>query len=371
MSFLTADGFCSAYYSLALKGIGCLNPSRQNTIPLKSRVKKYKRMGFRIVDFDDREVYSHHTYSSALPEAALPSPQKPENALTVWNCPHVPRRFSDVGSFRKDTSTLLRAERTGKTSAWNEKDPASFVPQGSQELMQWLRVVSTADPSSWPLNYPFRVVYAHLLPCFSPPSVEVRIQGVIEDGSVKRGVWVQRPKVFGQESIRWLRLGYGKAEHQERFQTQLRTLRSIADTCKRQLSLPPSTLPLPTSICLRRRTPEFGDSMTAPIVNEINGKTGVLEKRSLNDLRVGDMLDINVDVEVAVYRAEDSVPRTANRSRKLGKLISHDLLDFRYVEKDTIGHTMVEPIDQPLTPDESLLVKSLNMKWKQKQMSPA
>lgn len=41
------------------------------------------------------------------------------------------------------------------------------------------------------------------------------------------------------------------------------------------------------------------------------GHSGSLEKLSVHELGVGDLLDIHVYVDVTVYRADDSVPRTA------------------------------------------------------------
>lgn len=50
-----------------------------------------------------------------------------------------------------------------------------------------------------------------------------------------------------------MRLGYGRPKYRERFEAQIRALRRVADTCKVQIGLSPSTLPLPRSLYLRRR----------------------------------------------------------------------------------------------------------------------
>lgn len=66
----------------------------------------------------------------------------------------------------------------------------------------------------------------------------------------------RRPKCFGDERVRWMRLVHGNESDKEKFEEQIRALRSIADACKAQLSLPPSHSCLPTAIYLRRRQPE-------------------------------------------------------------------------------------------------------------------
>lgn len=56
MSFLTADGFCSAYHSLTERGISCINPSREVTPRVKRCIKKYETRGFIIDDFGGNQV---------------------------------------------------------------------------------------------------------------------------------------------------------------------------------------------------------------------------------------------------------------------------------------------------------------------------
>lgn len=43
----------------------------------------------------------------------------------------------------------------------------------------------------------------------------------------------------------------------------------------------------------------------------IEETSGLLRTSSVHDLGAGDLLDINVHVDVTVFRAEDSIPRTA------------------------------------------------------------
>lgn len=42
MSFLTADGYCSAYHTMTVRGIGCMNPSRLVSPRIKRCIKKYE-----------------------------------------------------------------------------------------------------------------------------------------------------------------------------------------------------------------------------------------------------------------------------------------------------------------------------------------
>lgn len=56
MSFLTSDGFCSAYYDMTSRGVGCLNPSRWLTPRIHRCLQKYEKRGFKIGNFDINEV---------------------------------------------------------------------------------------------------------------------------------------------------------------------------------------------------------------------------------------------------------------------------------------------------------------------------
>lgn len=56
MSFLTSDGYCSAYHDMTVRGIGCINPSRLMTPRVKRCIKKYEERGFKIGQFDISEV---------------------------------------------------------------------------------------------------------------------------------------------------------------------------------------------------------------------------------------------------------------------------------------------------------------------------
>lgn len=42
---------------------------------------------------------------------------------------------------------------------------------------------------------------------------------------------------------------------------------------------------------------------------QLDALSGLFRPLSVHDLRLGDLLDVNVFVDVTVYRAEDSVPR--------------------------------------------------------------
>lgn len=66
MSFLTADGFCSAYHALTERGIACLNPSRDLTPRIRRCMTKYERRGFKIGNFDINEVCPNMSYQTAL-----------------------------------------------------------------------------------------------------------------------------------------------------------------------------------------------------------------------------------------------------------------------------------------------------------------
>lgn len=90
----------------------------------------------------------------------------------------------------KGSPNLLHIARTKDDSLPSQvKD--GYVPKSKDQISQWLRVVSTASPERDVMNYPYDVVYACPLDSSSSNRLEIRIQGVFEDGSLRQGVLVQ------------------------------------------------------------------------------------------------------------------------------------------------------------------------------------
>lgn len=69
-------------------------------------------------------------------------------------------------------------------------EDCSYVPKNKDQLLDWLRVVSAASPMRDVLNYPFHVVYTRTLTEPVPARMEIRIQGTLEDGSLRSGVLI-------------------------------------------------------------------------------------------------------------------------------------------------------------------------------------
>lgn len=161
------------------------------------------------------------------------------------------------------------------------------------------------------------------------------------------------------------------------------------------MDLPPSRSPLPDVINLRRREPDkvgvktylfpFGEVLTfhqwadrVPLnILEIGQSSKTLEPLSIKDLSIGDTLDIPVFIDMCVYRADDTVPRTVvyfafdeivrvarssgpvspsssgrllidltnTQHRSIDPVIAPSILDHRYSEVDNIGYSDVDEMD--------------------------
>ncbi|EIM87306.1 uncharacterized protein STEHIDRAFT_156287 [Stereum hirsutum FP-91666 SS1] len=240
----------------------------------------YRMSGNTVWDvFGERELRRYvRTMTFAIACSSEESPLAWRTSTTVFRRVHIPKDASDQYD-------ALSSHR-------------SYVPIYKTELLHWLRVISASCNTREILNYPFNVVYGYSLNLPSPRRVEIRVQGVLELGAMATKVRVSRTTSLGSDLVRWMQLGYGRPKYRERFEAQIKALRRIADTCKVQIGLSPSTLPLPRSLYLRRRedTPVRLEVPDLEIF-DLNEDTGVLENIEGHHLNVGDLLDVNVHVE--------------------------------------------------------------------------
>ncbi|EIM87309.1 uncharacterized protein STEHIDRAFT_156290 [Stereum hirsutum FP-91666 SS1] len=184
------------------------------------------------------------------------------------------------------------------------------VPDTSIGINHFIRVISALDDVD-ELEYPFHVVYSSLHPV--PMQFNMRVQGVFIDGDLTPyGNWAYNGEI-GPDPLQWMQLYWGYSAFKEQFEAQNAHLRAVVDACFSQVGLPAPQAETPPLLCLRRRIfRTLADAQVGYALrfDELR-PDGTLLRCGPNDIYPGDVVEALVTVDIAVTRAEDTIPRTS------------------------------------------------------------
>ncbi|EIM85261.1 uncharacterized protein STEHIDRAFT_111872 [Stereum hirsutum FP-91666 SS1] len=363
MSFLTSDGFCSAYHALTERGIACLNPSRDLTPRIRRCITKYEQRGFKIGRFDLNEETPHTAVVLECfggDEACLTRPYRNfRGVVHMYLASSATRVHFTYGSVPEHKGILFLSHLKSQNGSWEvnnvavvdlfrtvacylmrvlsnppfslyeivrhhglntllhqydpplravlvrNRNPAThIVPDSEVNIHQFLQVVSALD-SVHDLPFPFHVVYRSQLPL--PMQFNVPVQGIVA-GACLDPFGETLSDIDDSDPLQWLQLTWGYPQFKTKFDAQASHLKIIIDACYAQLGLQaPSTEILPL-LSLRRRV--YRSVNHALRLDELLDD-GSLVMCNPNQFYRRDLVEAIATVDIAVEPAEDTVPRTS------------------------------------------------------------